>query len=299
MSALRDSWKILGASRSARAVCRRARTRPPRRIQRPPEGKSARKPAGRTSDTPTAVGGSRDRLGFPRRSGKALQTAPVNTGRTGVAEEYWPDGDSDVASFHRGESRQGLVAPARQCLLPTSALCVSQRGRLCSAVPIVPSVDALNVGVVASPGRGSRDWLMKHAARKRLWDPPRIRKTNPLRCVGDNCVQPGRARRPRSVAPSRRRRPGRPPARSIATSAARTFTLSAAIQQRMHRNAGSPTQYASCPSLNKSSRALRSCGTHQNGLTVVPVPMNMPCPVPSLVKRTPSSPATTVQPWMW
>jgi hypothetical protein len=39
--------------------------------------------------------------------------------------------------------------------------------------------------------------------------------------------------------------------------------------------------------------------TIQNGLTVVSLPMNMPCPVPSLVKRMPSPPATTVQPWMW
>jgi hypothetical protein len=39
--------------------------------------------------------------------------------------------------------------------------------------------------------------------------------------------------------------------------------------------------------------------TNQNGLTVVSLPMNMPCPVPSLVKRMPSPPATTVQPWMW
>ena len=39
--------------------------------------------------------------------------------------------------------------------------------------------------------------------------------------------------------------------------------------------------------------------TNQNGLTVVSLPMNMPCPVPSLVKRVPSPPAATVQPWMW
>ncbi len=39
--------------------------------------------------------------------------------------------------------------------------------------------------------------------------------------------------------------------------------------------------------------------TNQNGLTVVSLPMNMPCPVPSLVKRMPSPTAATVQPWMW
>src|SRR6201997_992537 len=39
--------------------------------------------------------------------------------------------------------------------------------------------------------------------------------------------------------------------------------------------------------------------TNQNGLTVVSLPMNMPSPLPSLVKRMSSSPATTVQPWMW
>ena len=39
--------------------------------------------------------------------------------------------------------------------------------------------------------------------------------------------------------------------------------------------------------------------TNQNELTLVLLPMNMPCPVPSLVKRMPSSPATTVQPSMW
>jgi hypothetical protein len=39
--------------------------------------------------------------------------------------------------------------------------------------------------------------------------------------------------------------------------------------------------------------------TSQNGLAVVSLPMNMPCPVLSLVKRMPSPLATTVQPWMW
>ena len=37
----------------------------------------------------------------------------------------------------------------------------------------------------------------------------------------------------------------------------------------------------------------------QNGLTVVSLPMNMPWPVSSWLKRMPSPPATIVQPWMW
>jgi hypothetical protein len=52
------------------------------------------------------------------------------------------------------------------------------------------------------------------------------------------------------------------------------------------------------PILPARSCSSLSVSTNQNGLTVVSLPMNMPCPVPSLVKRMPSPPATTVQPWM-